>query len=179
MIHMIREVRRPKCKIDIYNSGDTRLNVMEKSFWDRVQKLKESINGGVEPKDDVHLRTRLVKIALGMYLLQSFTIALWWSIKDAAFYPWLIPISAFLQVGWFWNKVTSSWKAERVYVNHSIISQQTMGSEFIEPHFVPTINIHNEPITRTKSIIINDPRQPFLSPEDSAIEDRHLWGVGR
>ena len=118
---------------------------MNKSFWDRIQELKESINGGVEPMDEVHLRTKLVKIALGMYLFQSVIIALWWSIRGSAFGPWLIPIISFLQVGWFWNKVTDSWKVARGCVYQRMdTSVESSTQSFYQP---PTINIQNAPIT--------------------------------
>ena len=82
---------------------------MEKTFWERLQELKESINSGVEPMRTVQFSTRIVKLALAFYLAQTFVLAMWWSIKDAVFYPWFFFISSVLQVGWIWNKVTSYW----------------------------------------------------------------------
>lgn len=79
-------------------------------LWTHMQELKESINGGIEPMDTVKLPTSVVKKGLGLYLFQAFVMAMWWSIKDGVFYPWLFFISTFLQIGWFWNKVTDSWK---------------------------------------------------------------------
>jgi hypothetical protein len=135
---------------------------MDKSFWDRIQELKESINGGVEPMDNVKLSTRTVKIGLGMYLLQSLIVALWWSIKDGVFYPWLFFISTFLQVGWFWNKVTESWKVARGYLyvcvdqdeDHSAMDDLDPAN--FEPYYPPTINVQNDGITgkNNKSIAV-------------------------
>nr|QBK87485.1 MAG: hypothetical protein LCMAC201_03950 [Marseillevirus LCMAC201] len=118
---------------------------MDISVWDRIQGLKESINGGVEPREEINLHTRTVKIALGMYLFQSVIIALWWSIRNSAFWPWLIPIISFLQVGWFWNKVTDSWKVTREYVYQPIAESVESSQSFFTP---PIINIKNEPITQ-------------------------------
>ena len=133
------------------------INSMEKSLWDRIQEVKDSINGGVEPMDEVRLLTRTVKIALGIFLIQSIVIALWWSIKDGAFWPWLIPTSSFLQVGWFWNKVTDSWKAARGYTYQHLEDSRALTPDHPQQYYQPpTINIQNEPITghKAQSILV-------------------------
>ena len=157
---------------------------MDKSFWDRFQELKESINGGVEPMDTVRLQTRMVKIGLGMYLSQSLVISLWWSIKDGAFYPWLFFISTFLQIGWFWNKVTDSWKYARGYRYVRVESQDTSAYDLetstYETHYnPPPINIQNDGITGVNDSVgidlggreILDPlRNPELHSTDSSYD---------
>ena len=143
---------------------------MDKSFWDRVQELRESINGGVQPKAEIHLPTQTIKFALGMYLFQSGVIALWWSVRDNAFFPWMIFMSAFLQVGWFWSKVTESWKYSnynRVEHHNDIEDPDPQGMSYSDytndewtssqshyhtpqPIHAPTINIQNAGITSNK-----------------------------
>ena len=107
------------------------------NFWDKYQDLKQSINGGVEPQDTITLSTPTMKFALGVYLLQTIMISLWWSIKDSAFFPWILFFSAFLQVGWFWNKVIDSWK-----ISSGFYSQVNIDTESPrEPVYAPTIQI--------------------------------------
>jgi hypothetical protein len=84
---------------------------MEKSLWDRLHDLRESvINSDVEPQPFIRLPTKTVKAALAVFLGQNALISFWWSVKDGVFYPWLLFTIAFLQVGLFWNRVTDSWR---------------------------------------------------------------------
>ena len=83
---------------------------MNKSFWDRIHDLQESINGGVEPLEQVKLKTSTLKTFLGLYLIQSVIIAFTLSIMYSSLSAWIIPMSSLLQVGWLWNKVTDYWK---------------------------------------------------------------------
>lgn len=112
---------------------------MEKSIWDRLAELKQSVNGGITPKETVTLRTKTVKIALAGYLAQSIIIALWWSIRDGNSVAWLIPVSAFIHIGWFWNKCIEWWKRE--YMNHETVMSS------VEIPIPPPINLSNSPIT--------------------------------
>ena len=104
-------------------------------FWDKFIELRETLSTNIVQRETITLPTRAVKIALGIFLAQNFTIALWWCIKDAVFYPMLFFVSAFLQVGWFWSKVTASWN--EVY--------QTLNEE--PPLEAPTISIYTNGIT--------------------------------
>lgn len=125
---------------------------MERSFWDRVEELKESINGGVEPMEYIRLPTKTIKLALGMYLVQSGFIALWWAISTSTFYPLLIPISSFLQVGWFWNKVTASWKAAKGMNGYSQLDGDVELEESdYEPMFAPNVEVQTGGITKQDS----------------------------
>ncbi len=125
---------------------------MDRSFWNRVEELRESLNGGVEPLQEVQLPTRIIKLALGMFLLQSVFISIFWSVKDGTFWPWLFFISAFLQVGWFWSKVTESWKRargmdyERVYddLETGLGESRPGDAELVQ---APTINLQSVGIT--------------------------------
>lgn len=119
---------------------------MDNSFWNRLQTLKESFNGGVDPLESVTLQTRIVKISLGMCLIQSLTVAMWWSIKDSVFYPWLFFISTFLQVGWVWNKVTESWKIAHGYRYVRVHDVESTAAVH-ESYYPPTININNNGVT--------------------------------
>jgi len=118
-----------------------------RNFWDRVQDLQESINGGVEPMDTVTLKTSVVKFALGMYLIQSVFIALILSIVYASFSSWLIPMSALLQVGWLWNRVTESWKYARGFTYSRVSTEQ--GGVPEDSVCPPTINISTPRATET------------------------------
>lgn len=110
---------------------------MEKTLWERLTELKQSVNGGVTPKDTVTLRTKTVKIALAGYLAQSIIIALSWAIRDGNAVAWFIPISAFIHIGWFWNKCIEHWK--RVQDVEPFVAS----GEIPTP---PTIVISNSPI---------------------------------
>lgn len=68
-------------------------------------------NGQVTQLDHVKLPTKMLKIALGIYLLQNGGTIAYWSIKDGVLYPWLIFFYSFLQVGWIWNKAVEYWKS--------------------------------------------------------------------
>ena len=113
-------------------------------MWERVQDLKESIYGEVEPLETVILQTAIVKLALGVYLLQSVFISLWWSINMHAFYPWLFPFSALLMVGWFWNKVTDSWKERRYEHLGELELEDSVPEIRVE---APNIDIQNSTLT--------------------------------
>ncbi len=128
---------------------------MDKSLWDRIQRLKESISG-VEPRGEITLNTRTVKITLGMYLIQSAIIALWWSIKISAFWPWLIFIISFLQIGWFWNKVTNSWKISHEYTYQQVSESDESVDSPQQSFLAPIINIQNEPITNKPNQVALD-----------------------
>lgn len=117
---------------------------MEAAFWSKIKDLKESISGGVKPKEIVTLKTKFVKLSLGLYLLEAIFIALIWSIRDGVGSAWFYPISAFIHVGWFWNKVTESWKnASADLLDESIKDEE---QPFIPPS-EPILNISNAHIT--------------------------------
>ena len=122
---------------------------MDRSFWDRIHDMRESIHGGVEPLDTVQLPTRTIKLFLGLYLIQGIVIALVYSIKDESFSPWIIPSTALLHIGWFWNKVTDYWKSvrnggyQRLYPDE----ENQLAEDGYEPPFnPPPINIQTEPL---------------------------------
>jgi len=133
---------------------------MDNEFWHRFNNLKESINSGVEPMANVVLPTKTIKIFLGMFLFQSMCIALVWSIISHSFSPWIIPMSAFLQVGWLWNKVTDSWKIERGYYTRK-------GYESVYPEYQPR-NSHvpfTEDSLNPPTIILNNlPNRGMTAP---------------
>lgn len=117
---------------------------MEKTFWERIQNLKESINGGAEPMETIEFQTTTVRWALGVYLTQSLVIAMWWSIKDAVFYPWFFFIGSFLQVGWVWNKVTSYWLYAQGYRLVQQSPEEDEYSDSMESSIhAPAINLQN------------------------------------
>lgn len=116
---------------------------MEKSIWDRLVELKQSVNGGIVPKETVTLRTKTVKIALAGYLVQAIIIALSWSFRDGNSVAWLIPVSAFIHIGWFWNKCLDWWKRE--YISENVVENVMVTSR--EMHIPPIINLSNSPIT--------------------------------
>lgn len=113
-------------------------------MWDQLSELKQSLTGGgVTPKEIVTLRTKTVKLALAGYLLQSVLIAFSWTMRDGNALAWLIPISAFIHIGWFWNKCIESWKRQQDYLPMS-------GVESARSYPIPTpppINLSNSPIT--------------------------------
>ena len=86
-------------------------------MWDQIKNLKQSINGNVQPQEYTKLSTGTLKVALSMHFLQVVFIALWWSIAYGVFYPWMFTMTSFLQVGWFWNKVTESWRRDQIYTS--------------------------------------------------------------
>lgn len=121
-------------------------------MWDKLSELKQSINGGITPKDLVTLKTRTIKIALAGYLAQSLLIAFSWMMRDGNGLAILIPISAFVHVGWFWNKCIESWK--RDYHQYQPmsgidISTTTVASAIPTP---PHIVISNSPITQRNAV---------------------------
>lgn len=148
---------------------------MQKSFWDRVQDLEESINGGVEPLETVTLNTGVVKGALGMYLIQSVIIALVLSVKYASWSAWLIPMSALLQVGWLWNKVTDYWKYRRGY------RRVPTGDADIEAQFPqdsvnpPTININTASVPNNWPARAQSPNHPLQN--STTQENGELWST--
>lgn len=109
------------------------------NIWDKYQDLKQSINGGIEPLDTITLSTPTMKFALGVYLIQSFIISLWWSLRDKELFPWILFLSAFLQIGWFWNKVVESWKYATGF--YSLVNVDLSSPS---PH-APTIQIVTPP----------------------------------
>jgi hypothetical protein len=116
---------------------------MEKSISDRLKELNNSINGGVEPMDEIKLPTPVIKKFLGLFLLQAVFIALIWSITSKSISPWIIPLSSFLQVGWIWNKVTESWKLARGYYNYSNDSVIENSVYSLNP---PNLNVESTPV---------------------------------
>ncbi len=80
------------------------------TIWDRLGDLKDSFYSNVEQRDETTLPTKTVKIALAIYFAQNVVISLIWAIKDSMFWPILFVFAAFLQVGWFWNNITESWR---------------------------------------------------------------------
>lgn len=103
-------------------------------FWDKLIQIREILTTNVIQHDVITLPTKTIKIALGIFLFQNFTIALWWCIKDGVFYPVLFFVSSFLQVGWFWSKVTASW-----IDGYSNYEENTVEA--------PSISIHTNGIT--------------------------------
>lgn len=73
-----------------------------KTIRERLTDLNNSLNGGATPMDTVLFNTNTVKIALGVYLLQSILLALILSIMYKTFSFWMIPMSSLLQIGWVW-----------------------------------------------------------------------------
>ena len=71
-------------------------------------------NSHVEPLDHIQFPTKMVKIALAIYLFQNGATIAWWSIKDGVLFPWLIFFYSFLQVGWIWNKAVEYWKNQNI-----------------------------------------------------------------
>lgn len=116
-------------------------------FWEKLIELRETLSTNVVQYDTITLPTRTIKIALGVFLFQNFTIAMWWCIKDAVFYPVLFFISAFLQVGWFWSKVTASWKGGDV--STTVIDCSLSEPEPVE---APTISIYTAGITGGENV---------------------------
>ena len=117
---------------------------MATNIWDHLQELKDSISSNIQPLDHVTLNTHTVKISLGMYLLQSIFIALVWAVKDNTAVAWIIPISAFLQIGWLWNKVKESWKNSGDYTPLNAIEIEEYS---ISP---PELDIQTSPLTHVE-----------------------------
>lgn len=86
------------------------------TIWDRLGNLKDSFYSNVQQQNETTLSTKTLKIALAMYFAQSVTISLIWAIKDSIFWPILFAFTAFLQVGWFWNNITESWRLQQQIV---------------------------------------------------------------
>ncbi len=125
---------------------------MATTIWGRLQELKDSISSDVQPQDRVTLNTQTVKNSLGIYLLQSILIATVWALKDNTAVVWIIPISAFLQIGWVWNKVKESWKNSGDYAPLNGIE---IGNSISPPELV----IQTAPLTQQESLVelhIND-----------------------
>lgn len=144
---------------------------MEKSIWDRLNDLSRSINGGVEPMDEIKLPTNIVKKFLGIFLLQSIFIALIWSITNKSVAPWIIPLSSFLQVGWIWNKVTESWKLARGYYNRIIEeSYLTQSTTSINP---PNLDLKTSPVFGNQNIdhplFNSNTTDPLMSISESSV----------
>jgi len=118
---------------------------MDKSIAEHLKDFKDTINRGVEPLENITLPTPIIKKSLAMYLGQSVIISLWWAFSEGSISPIFIGVSSFLQVGWFWNKVTDSWKKEEL--------ESSVENSFYEPIQAPIINIHNDPIVDKKSDI--------------------------
>lgn len=114
-------------------------------MWDKLSELKQSINGGITPKDLVTLKTKTIKLALAGYLAQSLIVAFSWVMRDGNGLAWLIPISAFIHIGWFWNKCIDSWKKDYHYQPMAGIDVSTATNH--PPPTPPNINISNSPIT--------------------------------
>lgn len=117
---------------------------MDNTFWDKLAELKDSIGSDVEPQPEVTLPTTTIKLMLGITLAQSIGIALWWSIDTHAFYPWFIPVTTFLGIGWFWNKVTDSWRPHANIYSAVPIHSDSDDDSFVSP---VKININNAGIT--------------------------------
>jgi len=122
------------------------MNLMDKSIWDRIKDINDSINGGVEPMSEIRLKTPIIKKFLGMFLIQSFIIALAWSIEERAMSPWIIPVISFLQVGWLWNKVTDSWKLDRGYYGELRNVENTNIEIAVDSIQPPNIDIETQPV---------------------------------
>lgn len=123
-------------KSDFYNYWNSNCK-MDTTFQERYDQLINSVNGGTVPLDYTRLKTKLIKLALGSFLLQNVIIALVWSVRDSNGSAWLLPITAFLQVGWFWNKVTASWKDEQ-HSGVAHFSTETLPNVDVED---PKVNI--------------------------------------
>jgi len=145
---------------------------MSKSFWDRIHDLQESINGGVEPLETVKLKTSTIKISLGMYLIQSTIIALILSITYSSLSAWLIPMSALLQVGWLWNRVTDYWKIVRG-LSYSKLMNDEYDIEKTDSINPPTININTGPLLKKESI--NHPLQTSEELINTTEGSSELW----
>lgn len=150
---------------------------MNKNFWERVQDLEASINGGVEPLDTVTLSTSVVKTALGIYLIQSVVIALILSIMHSSMSAWLIPMSALLQVGWVWNRVTDYWKEARGfrYTRVPTDVEAQYATDSINP---PTININTNTVnprqdTQRSASTESHPLQNAL--DQTPLQSSELW----
>jgi len=117
---------------------------MDKSILEHLQEFKHTINRGVEPLEHIKLPTSIIKKFLGLYLGQSIVSSIFWAYNVGSFSPLFVVISAFLQVGWIWNKVTDSWKND--LQNNIEPEASILEPSYYEPMQVPIININNEPI---------------------------------
>lgn len=128
------------------------------NLWGHFNEITDSINSGVKPLNEVLLKTKVVKLSLGIFLLQSVLIALVWSITERSMSPWIIPMSSFLQVGWLWNKVKESWKMSQDNVYNSVSQsdydlERSQGNGLSNTVTInpPQINVSSNPLINNKN----------------------------
>jgi hypothetical protein len=95
-------------------------------------------------EETVNLRVKDLRVAIGLYLVQSTCISLIWSINGNSF-AWLIGGVSFLAVGYAWNKIQEALlharEQEMLHIPQNVqapIAMQPQQHSQHSQHSIPT-----------------------------------------